>query len=336
MLIQLLTSSTDLTPLWATLSTFPYLGPTSADEPSPTDDDSSSASYIDRIRLRDGACCLTNLFKEDCGDTWSTFAVAHIFPRSKTDVWIKEQLHLLIKDDGPFHPSNSPAARIDSVQNLLLLQLTEHALFTQHHLVVDVDAGYSVLDFTRKGRYQGRRMTINSSMPSATGATSPASTAEPAPSTSRRRGNARGGASGSTPGNSSRYRVLDDLLRFHHLQGILKNVRGAGRADPASEIVRAASIQQGPQPQQLPVLTSQPTSFTPAAGSSDPPVKSIEEELASLTMDRARRTSEQPDQMALAEEEAEVSMQVESIGREGSDGVGSLQQQQHQNVPAAA
>lgn len=118
--------------------------------------------------------------------------------------WNNDNLSSMIQDDGPSQGSSS----VDSIQNGLLLGLTECHLFSNSHITIDVESNYSVVDFTSSGLYQGRRLSINKCI-------------------------------------DGRYKPLDDLLRFHYLQSVLCNVRGPGKAPSVPiTIPRAPPVQQ--------------------------------------------------------------------------------------------
>ncbi|PWN21558.1 hypothetical protein BCV69DRAFT_298564 [Microstroma glucosiphilum] len=183
----------DLSPLMAAQTTHQYfdrsgilrtLGAMSAE---------LDTNFARRVRQRDTACCITGRTKAACGDDWMTFAAVHIFPPEYIAMWKAEGAGDLVEDDGP----GQGEARIDSVQNGLLMQWTEAVHWELHNITVDVDDDYAIIDFTQSGEYAGRRLIMDRSV-------------------------------------EGKLQPLDALLQGHYLQSILANLRGPGKGVPAS------------------------------------------------------------------------------------------------------
>lgn len=107
--------------------------------------------------------------------------------------WKAEGANNLIQDDS----AGQGEAKIDSVQNGLLLQWTEAVHWELHNITVDVDDDYAIIDFTQSGAYAGRRLVVDRSV-------------------------------------EGKSQPLDALLQGHYLQSILANLRGPGKGLPAS------------------------------------------------------------------------------------------------------
>ena len=85
-------------------------------------------------------------------------------------------------------------AKIDSVQNGMLLNPFAHTLFDGHYISINPDNDYMVTDFTKAGHFNGRHMYHAREV-----------------------------------GHSER--PLDELFRYHFYQAVLRNVRGGTDAD---------------------------------------------------------------------------------------------------------
>lgn len=169
-------------------------------------------NFTSRIRERDQRCLVSGVTAQSKGG-WEEFHACHIFARAHLDLvscppsllgigpctllncctlhvvqWRAKRFASLVTDTGP----SQGDAKIDSVQNGLLLLAHHHAAFDAHRFAVDVDRGYEIFDFTRDGERHGRRLLLD-----------------------------------HLGGDDASVRPLDALLREHFWQAVLANVRGA-------------------------------------------------------------------------------------------------------------
>ncbi|PWN91102.1 hypothetical protein FA10DRAFT_299744 [Acaromyces ingoldii] len=147
-----------------------------------------NATFADRIRKRDQRCLITG-FESNPGGRSRALQAAHIFARAHLDRWRACGFDRLVEDTDR-HIGN---AKIDSVQNGLLLRADVHNRFVDHEIAVDVDNGYAIYDFSRAGWQHGERLGLDH----------------------------------LEPGSSER--PLDALFRDHFWQAVLANVRGAAK-----------------------------------------------------------------------------------------------------------
>ncbi|PWN91075.1 hypothetical protein FA10DRAFT_264973 [Acaromyces ingoldii] len=144
-------------------------------------------NFTSRIRERDQRCLVSGVTAQSKGG-WEEFHACHIFARAHLDLWRAKRFASLVTDTGP----SQGDAKIDSVQNGLLLLAHHHAAFDAHRFAVDVDRGYEIFDFTRDGERHGRRLLLD-----------------------------------HLGGDDASVRPLDALLREHFWQAVLANVRDA-------------------------------------------------------------------------------------------------------------
>ncbi|PWN90779.1 hypothetical protein FA10DRAFT_267217 [Acaromyces ingoldii] len=140
------------------------------------------SSFKNRVRERDGRCVITGNLVSDFSE--NVFRAVHIFPIAHLNIWRQSGFESLVTDTG----LRTGDAKIDSVQNGMLLRPDVHDLFDRHLISINPDNGYMVTDFTKPGEFHGGRMY-----------------------------HAR------EDGDSER--PLDELFRFHFLQAVLRNVR---------------------------------------------------------------------------------------------------------------
>jgi len=113
--------------------------------------------FRNRVRERDGRCCVTGELVED--ERYHPFRASHIFTVAHRDVWNLLQLSQHIRDNAP-ELDQGPAS-INSVQNGLLLRSDIHSRFDHYDFAINPDNGYRIVDFTEGGRLDGHMLWIN-------------------------------------------------------------------------------------------------------------------------------------------------------------------------------
>ncbi|KAJ7229197.1 hypothetical protein GGX14DRAFT_617291, partial [Mycena pura] len=157
--------------------------PTISGTPARTD------HYRNRVRQRDPGCLISGL--PVIRDDYSRFKTAHIYPRAHDATWIERGYPSRITDTASLQTVGGPA-KIDSVQNVILLRTDLHDAWDNYKFGVNPDAGYIVIPFVPGyDDIAGKVLSLDH-------ITDP------------------------------NLRPLDDLLRDHFLQGVLKNMKGAG------------------------------------------------------------------------------------------------------------
>ncbi|KIM78629.1 hypothetical protein PILCRDRAFT_824264 [Piloderma croceum F 1598] len=147
--------------------------------------------YRTRTCARDPCCLISGLPVAVDEDDFSRFKATHIFPRAHDVDWINKGYSSLITDPAHINEVGGPT-KIDSIQNVILLRGDLHNAWVNYKFAVDPDAGYVTIPFV--GGYKdiaGKILKLDH-------------IADP------------------------NLRPLDELLRDHFRQGVLKNMKGAG------------------------------------------------------------------------------------------------------------
>jgi len=141
------------------------------------------------VRDRD-PCCLVSGHMV-VRDSYSRFKSAHIHPRAHDDEWIRRGYPSRITDPAPLAALGG-STKIDSIQNVILLRGDLHDAWDNYDFAVNPDRGYAVIPFIPGfDDIAGNVLKLDH-------------IADP------------------------NLRPLDDLFRDHFLQGVLKNMKGAG------------------------------------------------------------------------------------------------------------
>lgn len=145
--------------------------------------------YRSRVRARD-PCCLISGLPAVRGD-YSRLKAAHIFPREHDIQWVSRGFPSRITDPAPLAEVGGPA-KIDSIQNVLLLRSDLRDAWDSYEFGVNPDRGYVVTPFVAGyDDIAGKVLKLDHIQ-------------------------------------DPDLRPLDDLLRDHFLQGVLKNMKGGG------------------------------------------------------------------------------------------------------------
>ncbi|OBZ79901.1 hypothetical protein A0H81_01457 [Grifola frondosa] len=146
-------------------------------------------AYRMRTRVRDQCCLISGL--QVIRNDYVRLKAAHIFPRAHDIEWVDKGYQSLITDTAPIADVGG-AIKIDSIQNTLLLRSDLHDAWDSYRFGVNADAGYIVIPFVAGyDDIAGKILKLDH-------ITDPT------------------------------IRPLDDLLRDHFLQCVLKNMKGAG------------------------------------------------------------------------------------------------------------
>ncbi|KIM80031.1 hypothetical protein PILCRDRAFT_822864 [Piloderma croceum F 1598] len=155
----------------------------------PTISNTPTDYYQTRVRHRD-PCCLISRYMVVRGD-YSRFKAAHIYPRAHDIEWVRKGYPRRITDPAPLTELGG-STKIDSVQNVILLRGDLHDAWDNYKFAVNPDHGYVVIPFVPGyGDIAGNVLKLDHI-------------------------------------TDSNLRPLDDLFRDHFLQGVLKNMKGAG------------------------------------------------------------------------------------------------------------
>jgi len=145
--------------------------------------------YQRRVRARD-PCCLISGIPVVRGD-FSRFKASHVYPRAHSSDWVSSGCPSCITDPAPLNELGGPT-KIDSVQNMILLRSDLHDAWDSYKLAVNPDRGYQVVPFVAGyDDIAGRTLKLDHI-------------------------------------TDTKLRPLDELFRDHFLQGVLKNMKGAG------------------------------------------------------------------------------------------------------------
>ncbi|KAK2462179.1 hypothetical protein APHAL10511_005811 [Amanita phalloides] len=143
--------------------------------------------YCNRVRQRDSKC----LIMGRTFATWTALKAAHIFPRAHVDEWLRKQYHSLITDSAP-DSSIGGYSKIDSVQNVIMLQSDLHHMWDNYEFGVNPDDNYRITAFINGlSHVHGLVLQLDHI-------------------------------------EDPTIRPLDQLFRDHFLQGVLKHIKGAG------------------------------------------------------------------------------------------------------------
>jgi len=167
------------------------LGPHAARLRHPTISNTATRTehYRTRTRARDPCCLISGL--SVVRDDYSRFKAAHIFPRAHDGEWIRRGFPSRITDPAPAVEVGGPT-KIDSIQNVMLLRSDLHDAWDNYKIGVNPDRGYIVIPFVAGyDDIAGKVLKLDHI-------------------------------------EDPNLRPLDDLLRDHFLQGVLKNMKGAG------------------------------------------------------------------------------------------------------------
>jgi len=145
--------------------------------------------YRTRVRARD-PCCLVSGHMV-IRNNYSRFKAAHIHPRAHDNEWIRRGYPSRITDPAPLAALGG-STKIDSIQNVIFLRGDLHDAWDNYDFAVDPDRGYAVIPFVPGfDDIAGNVLKLDHIV-------------------------------------DPDLRPLDDLFRDHFLQGVLKNMKGAG------------------------------------------------------------------------------------------------------------
>ncbi|KAF8531012.1 hypothetical protein JB92DRAFT_3139171 [Gautieria morchelliformis] len=145
--------------------------------------------YQTRTRDRD-PCCLISGFSVVRGD-FTRFSAAHIYPRAHVLEWNNKGYPSRITDPAPISDIGGPS-KIDSIQNIILLRSDLHNAWDNYDFAVNPDADYVVIPFIAGyDDIAGKTLKLDHI-------------------------------------NDCNICPLDELLKDHFLQGVLKHMKGAG------------------------------------------------------------------------------------------------------------
>ncbi|KAF8232788.1 hypothetical protein L208DRAFT_1270241, partial [Tricholoma matsutake] len=148
-----------------------------------------TSAYRERTRRRDPRCLISG-FLVSRGD-FSRFKAAHIFPRVHDAEWVNKGYASRITDPAPLHDLGG-STKIDSIQNVILLRNDLHDAWDNYMFAVNPDRGHVVIPFVPGyDDIAGKVLKLDHI-------------------------------------NDPNLRPLDDLFRDHFVQGVLKNMKGAG------------------------------------------------------------------------------------------------------------
>ncbi|KAH8993536.1 hypothetical protein EDB92DRAFT_1854793 [Lactarius akahatsu] len=148
-----------------------------------------TSAYRERIRARD-PCCLISSLPVVRGD-FSRFKAAHIFPRTHDVDWVNKGYPSRITDPAPIFKLGGPT-KIDSIQNVILLRSDLRDAWDNYKFAVNPDRGHVVIPFVPGyDDIAGKVFKLDHI-------------------------------------TDYNLRPLDDLFRDNFLQGVLKNMKGAG------------------------------------------------------------------------------------------------------------
>jgi len=148
-----------------------------------------TSAYRQRTRARDPCCLISGL--PVVRDDFSRFKAAHVFPRAHDVDWVDKGFPSRITDPAPLSDLGGPT-KIDSIQNVILLRSDLHDAWDNYKFGVNPDRGYIVIPFVPGyDDIAGNVLKLDHI-------------------------------------TDYNLRPLDDLFRDHFLQGVLKNMKGAG------------------------------------------------------------------------------------------------------------
>ncbi|KAH9164219.1 hypothetical protein EDB89DRAFT_2078143 [Lactarius sanguifluus] len=149
----------------------------------------TTSAYQERIRARDPCCLISSL--PVVGGDFSRFKATHIFPRAHDIDWVNKGYPSRIMDPATLPELGGPT-KIDSIQNVILLRSDLHDAWDNYKFSVNPDCGHVVIPFVPGyDDIAGKILKLDHI-------------------------------------TDNNLRPLDDLFRDHFLQGVLKNMKGAG------------------------------------------------------------------------------------------------------------
>ncbi|PGH29077.1 hypothetical protein GX50_08171 [[Emmonsia] crescens] len=142
------------------------------------------------VRHRDGRCVISGRINNAARyGIWTAYEAAHVFPIEHENMWIHNNYGRWITD----MDDAVGISKINSVQNGLLMDCSLHSLFDQYLFSIDPDDGYKIVSFMPDGfGIDGRILDPVCRDP------------------------------------ENLHRVSDEVLRWHFMQSVLANMRGAG------------------------------------------------------------------------------------------------------------